>query len=276
MRGLQLSYETYGRRLGTLLTSGLRQLCTVNLVAIEHQTYEEYATSLESTTLMAVLDIAPLSGTAILEFSVPTALACVDYLLGGSGGEQPTRQLTDIETSVLRNLFDQMLSVLRYATELTIGMQPTLRTIEYHPQFVQPVAAADTVIVGSFEMRVGNQVCVSTLCIPFTSLAPRLEVGRVGRTQTAAERQAHENSARQVRASLGNVPVEASVKFRPVQLTPRDILALTPGDVLNLNHPVSTPLSIESGGITFAYALAGRQGSRLAGLVIGTPGEKTL
>jgi flagellar motor switch protein FliM len=274
MRGLQLSYETFGRRLGTLLTSGLRQLSTVNLVAIEHQTYEEYAAGLESSTLMALLDIAPLPGTAIFEMSLPTALACLDYMLGGPGGEQPTRQLTDIEASVLRTLFEQMLAVLRYATETTVGMEPVLRSIEYHPQFVQPVPAADTVIVASFEMRVGNQMCVATLCIPFSSLQPRLQIGKEGHVQTSKERAAQEHSAHQIRAAMGNVPVDVAVKFRPIQLTPQDVIALAAGDVINLNHPVSSPLSVDSGGVTFAHALAGRQGSRLAGLVIGTPMEK--
>ncbi|WP_127783031.1 flagellar motor switch protein FliM [Rhodococcus sp. X156] len=275
MRGLQLSYETFGRRLGTLLTSGLRQLSTVNLVAIEHQTYEEYAAGLEPTTLMAVLDIAPLQGTAIFEMSVPTALGCLDYMLGGAGGEQPTRQLTDIEVTVLRTLLDQILAVLAYATEPTVGMTPTLRTLEYHPQFIQPVPAADTVVVASFEMRVGNQVCVATLCVPFASLQPRLQVGAEGAPQSAAERSSRERAARQVRSAMGNVPVDVSVAFRPLQLTPQEVIALVPGSVISLNHPVSTPLTVDAGGVTFAHALAGRQGTRLAGLVIGTPLEQT-
>jgi len=246
VRALQMCYETYARRVTTLLTSGLRQLCQVNLVAIEHQSYEEY----------------------MFEFSVPTALACVDYLLGGPGGDQPTRQLTDLESGLLRNLIDQMLSVLRYAVEPTIGLDPKLRAIEFNPQFVQAAGASDGVIVGSFQMRVGNQVCVSTLCVPFASLLPRLQVGKEGRAQTAAEQQSQRQAAQQVRAALGNVPVEVALSFQPVQLTPNQIVRLEPGDVINLRHRVTTPLTVQSGGITFAHALAGRQGSRLAGLVV--------
>ena len=263
-----MCYETYARRVTTLLTSGLRQLCQVNLVAIEHQSYEEYIATLAPTTILSILDMGPLPGTALFEFSVPTALACVDYLLGGPGGDQPTRQLTDLESGLLRNLIEQMLSVLRYAVEPTIGLDPVLRSIEFNPQFVQAAGASDGVIVGSFQMRVGNQVCVSTLCIPFASLLPRLQVGKEGRAQTAGEQQAEQQAARQVRAALGNVPVEVSLSFQPVQLTPNEIVRLEPGDVLNLRHRVTTPLVVQSGGITFAHALAGRQGSRLAGLVV--------
>jgi flagellar motor switch protein FliM len=264
-----MCYETYARRVTTLLTSGLRQLCQVSLVAIEHQSYEEYIATLAPTTILSVLDMGPLPGTALFEFSVPTALACVDYLLGGPGGDQPTRQLTDLESGLLRNLIEQMLSVLRYAVEPTIGLDPVLRSIEFNPQFVQAAGASDGVIVGSFQMRVGNQVCVSTLCIPFASLLPRLKVGKEGRAQTAAEQQSERLAAQQVRAALGNVPVEVSLSFIPVQLTPNQIVRLEPGDVINLQHRVTTPLVVQSGGITFAHALAGRQGSRLAGLVVG-------
>ncbi len=269
VRALQMSYETYARRVTTLLTSGLRQLCQVSLVAIEHQSYEEYIASLESTTILSVLDLGPMPGTALFEFSVSTALACVDYLLGGPGGEQPTRQLTDLETTLLRGLIEQMLSVLRYALDPTLGAEPVLRSIEFNPQFVQAVSASDGVIVGSFQMRVGNQSCVATLCIPFASVQPRLQISNDRRSHTPAERKAAEQNAIQVRSALGGVPVDVSLSFEPIQLTPDQIVRLEPGDVITLKHRVTTPLAVESGGITFAHALAGRQGSRLAGLVVG-------
>jgi flagellar motor switch protein FliM len=274
VRSLQMSYETFARRLTTLLTSGLRQLCQVGLVAIEHQSYEEYIANLSTPTALSVLDMGTLPGTALFEFSVPTALACVDYLLGGPGGDQPTRQLTDLENTLLRNLIEQMLSVLRYALEPTVGVDPKLRTIEFNPQFVQAAGATDSVIVGSFQMRVGNQTCVATLCIPFSSLLPRLQDGKSTKPNTAAEKAAIAHHAEQVRQALGGVPVDVALAFQPIKLTPEQIINLAPGDVVPLRHLVTQPLAVESGGITFAHALAGRQGSRLAGLVVSRDKEK--
>jgi flagellar motor switch protein FliM len=274
-RALQMSYETFARRLTTQLTSGLRQVCQINLVAIEQQTYEEYIGGLSQTTILAVLNIDPLPGTAILEFAVPTALACIDYLLGGPGGEQPTRPLTEIETPLLRSLIEQMLAVLRYAMETTVGIEPTVSTIEYNPQFVQAASSTDTVVVGSFEMRIGNQVCLATLCIPFASILPRLQAGRDRRPSTAGEQQALAQTAHRLRSALGGAPVSVSVRFDAIQLTPEQIVSLAPGDVVTLKHRVTAPLSVEAGGTTFAHALAGRAGTRLAGLVVGTPREKS-
>lgn len=271
-RALQLSYETFARRLTTQLTTGLRQVSQVNLVAIEQQSYEEYVAGLSQTTILSVLDLDPLPGTGILEFSVPTALACVDYLLGGPGGEQPTRPLTDLETPLLRGLIEQMLGVLRYSLEPT-GISPALNSIEYSPQFLQAASATDIFVVGSFEMRIGNQVCLATVCLPLMSIMPKLQTKADRKPTTPAEQLAVRESAAKVRTALSGAPIDVSVRLRPIRLTPDEILSLVPGVIVPLNHRVTTPLAVEAGGSTFAHALAGRSGNRLAALIVAPPKE---
>jgi flagellar motor switch protein FliM len=272
-RALQISFETFARRLSTQLTTGLRQVCQVNLVAIEQQTYEEYVGGLSPTTILSVLNLDPLPGSGIFEFSVPTALACVDYLLGGPGGEQPTRTLTDLELPLLRGLIEQMLGVLRYSLEAT-GIEPSLNAIEYNPQFLQAASPTDLFVVCSFEMQIGNQLCLATLCMPLASIMPRLQTKTDRRASTTAEQLAMQHTAERVRTALVGAPIQVSVRFDSVQLTPGQLVSLVPGDVLPLNHRVTTPLAVEAGGRTFGYALAGRSGTRLAGLVVATPKEK--
>lgn len=267
IRALQLSFDTFARRLTTQLTTGLRQVCQISLVGIEQRSYEEHIASLETPTILAVLDIEPLPGSAILEFAVPTALASVDHMLGGAGGEQPNRPLTEIETTILRGLLEQMLAVLRYATEPTIGLDPKLHSIEYSPQFVQAASATDTVVVGLFEMRIGAESCLATLCLPLSSILPRLRAGQEKRP-SEADRLTHERHHKQLQAALVGAPVEVSVRFEPVLMTPSELANLAVGDVLPLGHRVTAPLTVTAGGTTFGYAMAGRQGNRLAALII--------
>jgi len=267
IRALQLSFDTFARRLTTQLTTGLRQVCLISLVGIEQRSYEEHIASLETPTILAVLDIAPLPGQAILEFAVPTALASVDHMLGGSGGSQPNRSLTEIETTILRGLVDQMLGVLRYATEPTIALDPKLHSIEYSPQFVQAASATDTVVVGLFEMRIGEESCLATLCLPLSSILPRLRAGQEKRLSDT-EVLAHQNHQRQLKSALTGAPVEVSMRFEPVLMTPGELADLKVGDLLPLGHRVTAPLTVTAGGVTFGYAMAGRQGNRLAALII--------
>jgi flagellar motor switch protein FliM len=272
VRLLQIAYATFARRLTTLLTSGLRQLCQVSLTEISQQSYEEYITGLDSQTLMVPFTAAPLAGTSVLQFSLPVALAAVDYMLGGPGGEQAPRQLTEIEATLLRGLIEQMGSVLRYALEPIVALTPDLGSIEYNPQFVQAATATDAMIVGDFEMVVGSERCRMTLCTPLAPLLPLL-VAQRPRSLEGDDALGAASAAAQVRELLGEVPLEVAVEFRPVALSPTRILQLAEGELIVLDHRVGIPLTLRAGGTAYARAMAGRSGNRLAALIVDTPEE---
>ena len=63
-------------------------------------------------------------------------MAAIDHMLGGPGGAQPERPLTDIEMPLLRGLLDRMLGELRYALRAaSSAISPSCAGIEYNPQF---------------------------------------------------------------------------------------------------------------------------------------------
>jgi flagellar motor switch protein FliM len=268
VRTLQIAYETFARQFTTLLTTSLRAVSQVSLLSIEQFTYDEYIASLSSPTIVAMVTLEPLPGTAILEFSLSTAMASIDHMLGGSGGSQPARPLTDIETPLLQNLIERILGELRYAFETIVSVRPRMTGIEYNPQFVQAGVASDPVIVASFEMRVGAEECVATVCLPFSMIFPKLQGDRAGVQLSPAQRAARDIAHRNLVAGLESVPLEVSVRFQQVRMRPEDLINLAPGDVVTLGHPVTRPLAVTSAGITFAQAVPGSQGSRLACLVV--------
>jgi flagellar motor switch protein FliM len=268
IRALQIAYETFARRVTTLLTSSLRQVCQVSVLDISQQSYEEYITGLEPQTLLAPLALPPMNGTGVLEFSLPVAQAAIDHMLGGPGGVQSARTLTDIETTLVRGLLEQVVGTLRYSLEPVVAVTPTLGTIEYNPQFVQATGATDAVVVGEFDMVVGQERCRMTLCIPLSPLLPRLVTHRPH--EDAEQAQATEGTARLLRERLGDVPLDVAVRFAPVTLSPQRILTLTEGDLVPLAHRAGAPLSVQAGGVTFGTAVAGKAGARLAALIVET------
>jgi flagellar motor switch protein FliM len=272
VRRLQIVYETFARRYATLLTSTLRVLSHVTLVSIEQLTYDEYVASLTNPTMLAQLTLEPLPGTAVLEFSLNAAMASIDHMLGGPGGAQPQRPLTDIEAPLLRRLLGRILAELEYAFEPLVVVRPQLGSIEYNPQFVQACAASDAVVVASFEMRVGEEDCVATFCMPLGTIYAKLNED-TDVTYTEAQRLARELAHRNVVAGLENTPIEVSVRFSPRTMNPGELAGLRPGDVVRLGHPVTAPLSVMAAGIVFAHAMPGNQGSRLACLVVPPPKE---
>ncbi|MFB9888601.1 flagellar motor switch protein FliM [Planobispora takensis] len=274
-RTLQIAYETFARQYTTLLTSTLRVVSQVSLVSIQQLTYDEYISGLSNPTIMATLTLDPLPGAAIMEFSLSTAMASIDHLLGGPGGPQTERPLSDMELPLLRDLLNRVLDELHYAFESITDFRPMLGAIDYNPQFVQAAAPADAVIVATFTMAVGSEECLMTFCLPFTSIFPKLQGSDNDVALSDSQRRTREEAHRSMAAALGTTPIDVAVRFDSITMRPEQIISLEPGDVVPLIHAVTAPLSVSAAGITFAHAVPGSQGPRLACLVVPTPQNET-
>lgn len=270
VRLLQVTFETFARRLTTLLTSGLRQVCRVTPKDISQQTYDEFVNSRPTPTLIAPIALPHLQTTAVMEFSLPVALSAIDHMLGGPGGAQPERTLTDIETMLLKGLLDQVVGVLAYALEPVAILDPTVGTLEYNAQFVQVVAGNDATLVGVFDLAIGSQESELSLCIPLAPILPKLNAQRASIDKAAATHGGGADEGRIIANRLVGTSVEVTVEFAPVSITPNQALELTVGDVIPLNHRVGQPLAIKVGDMTYANAIAGRAGNQLAALITET------
>jgi flagellar motor switch protein FliM len=270
-RTLQIAYETFARQSATLLTSTLRAVTQITLVSIEQLTYDEYVAGLSNPTMLAKVTVEPMAGLAIVEWSMGVTMACIDHMLGGPGGPQPERALSDIETVLIQGLLERVLGELRYAFASIVAIEPKLAALEYNPQFAQAYGLSDAVVVASFEMRVGAEECVSSICLPFASIFAKLQRDVDDVALTDAERTAREVTFHNLAAGLESAPIDVAVRFEPVMMRPEDIISLRPGDVVPLSHPTTSPLVVTTADITFAHAVPGNQGSRLACLVVPTP-----
>jgi flagellar motor switch protein FliM len=270
IRALQIAFETFGRQFTTILTSTLRVNAQVGLVSVQQMSYGEYIATLPIPSFMALISMQPLPGTALLQFGPETAMVCVDRLLGGPGAaEQPERPLTEIEQGIMTNLSQRVVHEMRYAFASLVAFTPQVSSLEDNPQFAQVAAAPDPVIVASYEMRVGNQDGVATLAMPFPALYPALEALTNAPRKRNGELAA--TSAALLNERLNEVAVEVGVQFDSVTLNPEQLLQLSPGDVLPLQHPTNRPLSVTTAGVTFARAVPGSKGKRMACLIVQDP-----
>jgi flagellar motor switch protein FliM len=274
VRLLQIVFEQYARSCSTLLTTRLRAVSNVSLLAIEQLTYDEYISTLTSPTVVASVTVAPLPGQILLELPLSTSMASIDHMLGGPGGSQPARQLTEVEVPLLRGLFERMLGELRYGFEQLVDITPRLGALEYNPQFIRAAAPSDPVVVASFEMKVGAEETVASVCLPFTTILPVLRHDQQDAKLSDGELAMRRNAQQKIGSSLSAAPIDVAIRFRSVRMRTKDIVDLRVGDVVALTHPVAAPLTIIVNDTTFGYAVPGNQGSRLACLVVPAPKEE--
>lgn len=125
-----------------------------------------------------------------------------------------------------------------------------------------------------FDVKIGDEEAVASLCLPFAALHPALDVATAKsllRDRTSGDAAA---ARRALVERLDAVPVEASVRFSPVTLTSAEILQLAVGDVLPLRHPINEPLTISAAGVPCAFAVPGSTGKRLACMIVSPSADK--
>lgn len=269
IRAFQIVHETFARQLTTVLATTLRSVAHVTLTSVEQITYDEYIRSLPNPSYMTIVSLNPLPGAAMLQLPLPIAFASVDRLLGGTGESlSPKRPLTEIESNIMRALMERALRELEYAYESLVRVEAEIVQQEFNPQFAQVAAPSDMTITVLFEMRIGEKRGTASLCIPYDMMQPVLE--SLASQQLFADRAGRDPE--QWIASLHNavseVTVEVCVNFNSVELASSDIVGLSIGDVIPLEHPVEVPLTVEVDGVPCYRAVTGRRGKRLACLIV--------
>lgn len=261
---MQIVQETLARGFTTTLASSLRAVAQVSIRDIEQCPYDEFVREIPNPTILTLLNLAPLPGSAMMHIPLRVGYAATELMLGGVGGaNQPRRSMTDLELSLMRNVVELMLPELRYAFESVVPLEPTIISQESNPQFAQLAAPTDIVILITFDVRVESVTDVMTLCIPFSSLQPHLEALSVSHGEGQNGDKIAQQRAR-VHEHLHESQVVTRARFAPAWATSGQIVQLEVGDVLLLNHPVTRPLTVDVDDVAIYDATIGQVGRHLA------------
>src|SRR5512137_1128290 len=98
IRTVQNMHETFARLTTTTLSAQMRALVNVHVASVDQLTYEEFIRSIPNPTTLAIINMEPLKGSAVLEIDPSITFAVIDKLFGGKGegDTKLQRELTEI------------------------------------------------------------------------------------------------------------------------------------------------------------------------------------
>ncbi|MEO8026186.1 MAG: flagellar motor switch protein FliM, partial [Bryobacteraceae bacterium] len=139
LRAIHLLHENFSRSLASSLSAYLRAYVVVNLVSVEQLSFMEFTQCLPSPTCMISLRMKPYDGNAVLEINPGLVFPILEMLLGGSGKNplKITREVTEIEQSILDSLYRIILNDLRTSWHAVSTMDFTVDSHETEPTLLQ-------------------------------------------------------------------------------------------------------------------------------------------
>ncbi len=271
-RILEVAADTFARQWTTQLASRLRCTASVSLTEVSQSTYDAYVEAVPAhpALVLFTLDLGD-PATGVLQLPSATALAHLDHALGGTGGRdgvQPSRQLSEIETTLTLGMCTRALSTLGYALAALGSPHVAVDGLQQDAQLLGVGRATDVVVVARFAVELGEHTETATLMLPLAPLLARLTALEPQDVRTPAELERAVLAARTLRATLPEVPVEVAVSMTGLQLPPEQVLGLAVGDVLRLPHPTARPLQVSVAGVPVAGAVTTSRGPRRAALIV--------
>ncbi len=270
IRTVSIMHETFARLTTTSLSAQLRSLVHVHVASVDQLTYEEFIRSIPTPTTLAVINMDPLKGNAVLEIDPAITFSMIDRLFGGTGqGAKVSRDLTDIEQSVMEGIIVRILANMREAWTQVIDLRPRLGQIETNPQFAQIVPPTEMVVLVTLETKVGDEEGMMNFCIPYLTIEPIISKLSSQFWFSSVRRSSTTQYLGTLKEKLSDVDMDVVAEIGTINLPIRDVLALRAGDVVRLSTvKVGDPLTLSVGNKKKFYCQPGVVGKKMAVQVI--------
>jgi flagellar motor switch protein FliM len=247
LRSLHFMHERFARNVSTSLSAFLRAVTNVSLVSIEQFTYSEFLMSLPDPTAFYSIAMSPLDGVGALEINPSVAFSMVDRMLGGTGASPaPNRALTEIEQNVMDSVVKLLLEHLTETWGAITDVRFRIQGRETRPQMLQVTGPNEGVILLAFDISVSEGRGMLSISIPSAAIETMEEKVAEGWNRT--RREPSPTEAMRLQTNLGRVPLSVKTLLE-TRMSAREVLALTPGDVVSLGHSIAAPVDVHVGGV---------------------------
>jgi flagellar motor switch protein FliM len=270
IRTVSIMHETFARLTTTSISAQLRSLVHVHVASVDQLTYEEFIRSIPNPTTLAIIDMDPLKGSAILEIDPAITFSIIDRLFGGQGeGAKFSRDLTDIEQAVMEGIIVRILGNLRESWSTVIDLRPRLGGIETNPQFAGIVPPSEMVVLVTLETKVGEVEGMMNLCIPYLTIEPIISKLSAQYWYSSVRRGTTPENLNILRERLATVAINVIAEIGNMDIRVRDVLALRRGDIVRLDSVrVSDPMVLKVGDRRKFTCRPGVLGNKMAVQVI--------
>ena len=244
LRAIHLLHENFARTLASSLSAYLRAYVAVNLVSVEQLSFMEFTQCLPSPTSMIALGMKPYDGNAVLEINPSLVFPILEMLLGGSGkmATKLTREVTEIEQSILEGLLRIILNDLRTSWHAVTALDFSIESHETEPQLLQILAPNEAVVAISVEVRIGETAGMMNIGIP--SIIVKMLRQKFDAHRTVRKTQATEEEHARVLRLIRPAGLRLDTRLNGAKLSVPEMLELKEGDILSFDYPVHRPLDL--------------------------------
>lgn len=233
----------------------------VTPTGVEISRYSDYIYTLYVPTSVHLVNMAPLSGEAMVVFDAKFIYEIVDQFFGGGRNRVKIegREFSVSESRIINRLYEFVRVSMEEAWRSAIPITVSQSGYEVNPSLVNLVRSNDVVVVSSFDVVLDSGRGTLQIAMPYTMLEPHSEL-----TDSVVNKKDEDDPRWQpkVERHLLDVDVELTCHIGGKQLLMSDVLSMKAGDFIPLPMPDVHPVS--ANGVPAFRARLGASGGNVA------------
>jgi flagellar motor switch protein FliM len=269
-RRLGRTLEAFCRTASTRLSAELRVPLELELLTTSQLTWANAHAQVPASSLAAILEVQPIGTRMLLTTENTLILGAIELLLGGQvEGGVKERRMTDIDQALARHFLERLLAQLTLIWTDVAGLELKLEAVDSHLETAQMVSVSEPTMSLMLEARLQGMSAMLALLVPWSGIAPVADQF-AAREDSSGARNAHDASS--VRRAVGSVEMTVRAEVAAVELPIEAVLGLQEGDLLRLNSPAASGITLFADKVPVHTARPGRSGSRRAVQITGRAG----
>jgi flagellar motor switch protein FliM len=256
--------EAFAMRLSTELRTSVE----ITLGDSSQLTWSAAKAQLPANSVAVALEVAPIEKRMLLDIELPLVLQALECLLGGTASQAATeRRLSEVDWALTRRLLDSMVLQLAPAWRELGGMELSLGDVDLDGDAGVLAPTGEPTFSLPLQFKLDGLPSTMTLLIPWSTIEPvAAEILGTGNSP----RDADPREGLAVNRGLANAQVLLRAEIGSIQMPVEQMLALTPGALLELEDRAEHGVLLFAEGVAVGRGQPGLRGTRRAIKLTGT------
>lgn len=248
MPTMEVVNERFARNIRVGLFNLLRKSPEVTTGTIKVHKFGAFLRGIVVPSNFNVVSVKPLRGNALIVFDPSLVLAVIDGLFGGAGRSPARidgRDFSPTELRIIERLVETVLAEYHKSWAGIYPLKMEFQRAEMQPQFANIANPGETVVSTSFDLEIGENVGAIHFCYPYATLEPIRDV--LGSTTLGDSAEVDRRWIHLLKTQIQDAELEIVVDLGQAEATVAQLLALKPGDFIELDSP--SPLQAKVEGV---------------------------
>jgi flagellar motor switch protein FliM len=254
--------DRFARQLRSSLLQYLRRGVTVTPAKIELIKHRTVLARLGEPSHLTLVNMKPARGMTLVVMDAQLVATIVESRFGGDGRfpiSTANREFTVLQLKLIQRLIEMAMEQFSIAWEPVTILEPLIVRHETNRQFATFSAEDDLIIVSAFHISVDHGGGTLMTCMPYVSLEPLHKQMTSGVVEGDVN---YDSLYDELKAGVEQAAITLSVELGTLELTVSDLVALSPGNVFEMNRPDA--VIVEAGGVPLFRGQWGRHGEKIA------------